>query len=334
MRKTTAALAVLGLLALSLFLSLRFGSVTLSNAQWLDALLGRGPANLQDIVRDLRGPRALMAILVGGGLAVSGAAFQALLRNPLAEPYILGVSGGAATAVVAALALGLASIGSWLLPVMAFVGAIVAIVGVLGIATAGGARMDVRVLLLAGVVIGVFFSACISLILSLSDAATIQSAIIWIMGSVADAEWGEVGLVAAYSIPGFLILMGMSRTLNVLALGEESAAYLGANVEGTKLWAYGIASLITAAGVAFTGVIGFVGLVVPHAVRLVVGADYRVLLPLSFVMGGVFLLLSDLIARTVLAPTEIPIGVVTAFLGVPLFLVLLRRSLSRNPGAT
>jgi len=273
-----------------------------------------------------------MALLVGGGLAVSGAAFQALLRNPLAEPYILGVSGGAATAVVAALGLGFAAIGSWMLPVMAFIGAVLAIVGVLTIATAGGTRMDVRVLLLAGVVIGVFFSACISLILSLSDASTIRSAIMWIMGSVAGAEWRTVGLVAGYSIPGVLILVGMSRVLNLLALGEESAAYLGANVERAKLIAYGVASLITAAGVAFTGVIGFVGLVVPHSVRLLVGADYRALLPLCFGMGGVFLLVSDVIARTILPSTEIPIGVVTAFLGVPIFLVLLRRSLAKHPG--
>jgi iron complex transport system permease protein len=332
MRKGTAALGVIALLGLSLFLSLRFGSVTLTNSEWLDALLGRGPDNLRDIVRDYRGPRAVMALLVGGGLAVSGAAFQALLRNPLAEPYILGVSGGAATAVVAALALGIAAVGSWLLPVLAFLGAIVAIVAVLTISTVGGTRMDVRVLLLAGVVIGVFFSACISLVLSLSDAATIQSAIIWIMGSVAGAEWNTVALVAGYSIPCVLVLIGMSRALNLLSLGEESAAYLGANVEQTKLVAYAVASLITAAGVAFTGVIGFVGLVVPHAVRLVVGADYRALLPLSFGLGGTFLLLSDLIARTVLRPTEIPIGVVTAFLGVPLFLILLRRSQTKHPG--
>lgn len=334
MKRSTAALGVVALLGLSLFLSLRFGSVALTNAEWLDALLGGGPDNLRSIVRDYRAPRALMALLVGGGLAVSGAAFQALLRNPLAEPYILGVSGGAATAVVAGLALGLAAVGSWLLPLLAFGGAIMAIAAVLTISTVGGTRMDVRVLLLAGVVIGVFFSACISLVLSLSDAATIQSAIIWIMGSVAGAEWNTVGLVAGYSIPGVLILLGMSRALNLLSLGEESAAYLGANVERTKLVVYGVASLITAAGVAFTGVIGFVGLVVPHAVRLVVGADYRALLPLCFGLGGVFLLLSDLIARTVLRPTEIPIGVVTAFLGVPLFLVLLRRSQAKHPGAT
>lgn len=332
MKRGTASLGVLLLLGLSIFLSLRLGSVSLSNTEWLDALLGRGPENLRDIVRNYRAPRAVMALLVGGGLAVSGATFQALLRNPLAEPYILGVSGGAATAVVAALALGLAAVGSWMLPALAFSGAIVAIVGVLTIAAVGGTRMDVRVLLLAGVVIGVFFSACISLILSLSDATTIQSAIIWIMGSVAGAEWHTVGMAASYSIPGVLVLTAMSRTLNLLALGEDSAAYLGANVERTKLVAYGIASLITAAGVAFTGVIGFVGLVVPHSVRLMVGSDYRTLLPLCFGMGGVFLLLSDLIARTVLAPTEIPIGVVTAFLGVPLFLVLLRRSQAKHPG--
>jgi len=331
--RVTAWISVLALLVLSLFLSIRFGSVPIETGEWFDALLGRGSEQTRDIILELRAPRAVMALLVGGGLAVSGAAFQALLRNPLAEPYILGVSGGAATAVVAALGFGLAGIGSWLLPTFAFVGALVAILAVLAISTAGGTRMDVRVLLLAGVVIGVFFSACISLILALSEASTIQSAIVWIMGSVAGAEWHTVGLVAAYSIPGVLVLLGMSRALNLLALGEESAAYLGADVERTKRIAYGVASLITAAGVAFTGVIGFVGLVVPHAIRLMVGADYRTLLPLCFGMGGVFLLLSDLLARTVLAPTEIPIGVVTAFLGVPLFLILLRRSLSRHPGA-
>ena len=333
MSRPTAWISVLVLLLVSLFLSIRFGSVPIETGDWLDALLGRGSEQTRWMILEYRAPRAIMALLVGGGLAVSGAAFQALLRNPLAEPYILGVSGGAATAVVAALGFGLAAVGSWLLPTFAFVGALVAILAVLAISTAGGTRMDVRVLLLAGVVIGVFFSACISLILALSDASTIQSAIVWIMGSVAGAEWRTVGLVAAYSIPGVLILMGMSRALNLLALGEESAAYLGADVERTKRLAYGVASLITAAGVAFTGVIGFVGLVVPHAIRLMVGADYRTLLPLCFGMGGVFLLLSDLLARTVLAPTEIPIGVVTAFLGVPLFLILLRRSLSRHPGA-
>jgi len=331
--RLTAWISVLVLLVVSFFLSVRYGSAPIETVEWIDALLGRGSEQTRWIILELRAPRAVMALLVGGGLAVSGAAFQALLRNPLAEPYILGVSGGAATAVVAALGFGLAAVGSWLLPTFAFVGALVAILAVLAISTAGGTRMDVRVLLLAGVVIGVFFSACISLILALSDASTIQSAIVWIMGSVAGADWRTVGLVAAYSIPGVLILMGMSRALNLLALGEESAAYLGADVERTKRIAYGVASLITAAGVAFTGVIGFVGLVVPHAIRLMVGADYRTLLPLCFGMGGVFLLLSDLVARTVLTPNEIPIGVVTAVLGVPLFLVLLRRSLSRHPGA-
>jgi iron complex transport system permease protein len=327
------ALGSIGLLVGSLALSLRLGSVPLSTAQWWDALWGRGPENLQQIVQGHRAPRAIVAFLVGGGLAVAGAAFQALLRNPLAEPYILGVSGGAATAVVASLALGIVSLGSWGLPIAAFVGAILAIVIVLAVATAADTRMDVRVLLLAGVVVGVFFSACISLILSLSSATTMQSAIIWIMGSVAGADWGTVPVVAAYSLPAVVVLMAMARPLNLLAMGEETAGYLGTDVETVKRLTYAVASLVTAAGVAVTGVIGFVGLVVPHAIRLVVGSDYRTLLPLSFIAGGCFLVLSDLIARTVLAPTEVPIGVVTAFLGVPLFLVLLRRSFGRRPGA-
>lgn len=333
MSRRLVALGTLGLLAGSFLLSLRLGSVPLTNGEWWEALSGRGPENLQQIVLDYRAPRALVAILVGGGLAVAGAAFQALLRNPLAEPYILGVSGGAATAVVATMALGIASLGSWGLPLAAFGGALLAVVLVLAVATSGGTRMDVRVLLLAGVVMGVFFSACISLILSLSQATTVQSAIIWIMGSVAGAEWSTVPVVAAYSLPAVLVLMAMARPLNLLAMGEETAGYLGADVETVKRITYAVASLITAASVAVAGVIGFVGLVVPHAIRLLVGSDYRVLLPLSFGAGGCFLLLSDLVARTVLAPTEIPIGVVTAFLGVPLFLVLLRRSLGKSAGA-
>jgi len=318
---------LVAVLAVAVLLGVRFGSVPISTSEVWAVLTGGGDATTRDIVLQLRMPRVLLAVLVGGGLAVAGATFQALLRNPLAEPYILGISGGASVGAVLVLALGLASAGSWVLPLAAFAGALFAIALVFRVATATGRAMDVRVLLLAGVVVAAFFSACIAFILSVSPARTVQSAVLWIMGSLAAATWQSVVLTAAYTLPAAVLLIGLARPLNLMAIGEETAHYLGADVEGVKRVALGVAALVTASGVAVAGVIGFVGLVVPHAVRLLVGSDHRALLPLSFLAGGAFLALADLAARIALAPTEIPIGVVTAFVGVPLFLVLLRRSL-------
>ena len=325
--KPFAWAALLALAVVLVFmLSLRLGSVDVTTAEVFAALRGEGDANIRRIVIELRAPRAAMAILVGGGLSLSGAVFQALLRNPLAEPYILGISGGAATGAVLALALGLTASLTWALPVAALVGALLAIVLVLGVASSADHRVDVRVLLLAGVVVGAFFTACMSFVLSISDARTVRSAVLWMMGSLASSDWSTVWMVTLYSLPAAIALMALARPLNLLAIGEETAGYLGANVERVKRIAYVLASLLTAAGVAATGVIGFVGLIVPHGVRLSVGADYRVLLPLSFLAGAVFLTLADIVARAVMSPTEVPIGVVTAFVGVPLFLLLLRRS--------
>lgn len=315
-------------LAIAVLLGVRFGSVPIATSEVWAALTGGGDATTRDIVLRLRLPRVLLAVLVGGGLAIAGATFQAILRNPLAEPYILGISGGASVGAVLALSSGLAAARQWVLPLAAFAGALLAIAVVFRVATAAGRVMDVRVLLLAGVVVAAFFAACIAFILSVSPARTVQSAVLWIMGSLAGASWRTVVLTAAYTIPSTLLLVGLARPLNLMAIGEETAHYLGADVEGVKRWSLGVAALVTASGVAFAGVIGFVGLVVPHAVRLLVGSDHRALLPLSFLAGGAFLALADLVARLALSPTEIPVGVITAFVGVPLFLVLLRRSVS------
>jgi len=301
--------------------------VPFSTREFLDALSGAGSTGYREILFELRLPRVVLGLLVGGGLALAGAVFQALLRNPLAEPFILGISGGGAAGAVLVISLGLATAGSAILPGAAFAGALVAIFLVFGVATATGRRMDVRVLLLAGVVVGAFFSAVIALTLSIARARAVQDAIHWMMGSLSGADWRTVLVVAAYTVPSALVLMGMARPLNLLAIGEETAAYLGADVERVKKAAYVVASLMTAAGVAMTGVIGFVGLIVPHGVRLLAGSDQRTVLPLSFLAGAAFLVLADLLARVALAPMEIPIGVITAFLGVPLFLVLLRRSI-------
>lgn len=314
----------------AVLLGVRLGSVPLGLGDVLGALRGGGDPVVRDIVVHLRLPRVLLGILVGGGLAMAGATFQALLRNPLAEPYILGISGGASVGAVLVLAFGWVAAGSWALPLAAFGGALVAIGLVFRVATATGRAMDVRVLLLAGVVVAAFFSACIAFILAVSPARTVQSAVLWIMGSLAGATWRSVLLTAIYTTPAVLLLMGLARPLNLLSIGEDTAHHLGADVERVKRIALGVAALVTASGVAVAGVIGFVGLVVPHAVRLLVGSDHRALLPLSFLAGAAFLTLADLAARLVLAPTEIPIGVITAFIGVPFFLVLLRRSIAAS----
>lgn len=326
MSRWTLGVALALATVVAVILGVRFGSVRVPTSEILAILGGGGDPAMRDIVLDLRLPRVLLAVLVGGGLAISGATFQALLRNPLAEPYILGISGGASVGAVLVLALGWAVAGSWVLPIAAFAGAVLAIVLVFRVATSTGRAMDVRVLLLAGVVVAAFFSACIAFILSVSPARTVQSAVLWIMGSLAAATWQSVALAAAYTLPATVLLMRLARPLNLMAVGEETAHYLGADVEGVKRLSLGVAALITASGVAVAGVIGFVGLVVPHAIRLLVGSDHRALLPLSFLAGGAFLALADLVARLALAPTEIPIGVITAFVGVPVFLVLLRRS--------
>jgi len=313
---------------LAVFLSVRLGHVSLGTGEGFRALTGRGNPTHTRILLEIRLPRALLGVLVGGGLALAGSVFQALLRNPLAEPYILGISGGSAAGAVLVLSLGLVTVSSILLPAAAFAGALLAIILVFRVAASADRSLDVRVLLLAGVVVGSFFTAVIALLLSISEAQAVRSAVLWMMGSLAGASWTRVLLVAGYTLPSGLVLMGMARSLNLLSIGEETAGYLGTDVELVKRTAYGVASLITAAGVAVAGIIGFVGLIVPHALRLIVGSDQRILLPLSFLAGAAFLTSADLVARLVLDPSEVPIGVITAFLGVPLFLVLLRRSLS------
>jgi iron complex transport system permease protein len=322
------AILLLAVAFLGVLLSVRLGSVALTTGEVVSALLGSGLEAHRDILLDLRLPRAVLGLLVGGGLALAGSVFQGLLRNPLAEPYILGISGGAAAGVVLVLSLGWVSAGSGVLPGAAFGGALLAILLVFRVAAATDRAMDVRVLLLAGVVVGAFFAAFIAFVLSISEARVVRSAILWMMGSLAGASWTDVRVVAAYTLPAALVLMGLARALNLMAMGEDTASYLGTDVERVKRWAYGVASLVAAAGVAVAGVIGFVGLIVPHTLRLVIGSDQRYLLPLSFLAGAVFLTLADLVARLALAPTEIPIGVITAFTGVPLFLVLLRRSMT------
>jgi iron complex transport system permease protein len=319
-----ALFAALGVFALAAaMLGVALGAAALSPREILDALARRGDAVSLGIVWSLRLPRVALGFVVGGVLAVAGAALQALVRNPLADPYLLGLSGGAGLGAVLALAAGVVS--AWVLPAAAFAGALAATLLVYRLALVAGGAIDSRMLLLAGVVVGAFAGAIVAGILSVSDAAQLRTATLWLMGGLGGVGWSGVLVLAAYAAPALAVLVAEARALNLLALGEEPALHLGADVARTKRRVYVAASLLAAASVAAAGIIGFVGLVIPHAIRMLKGQDHRTLLPAAFLLGGAFLVLADALARTAFAPLELPVGVVTAIVGVPLFTVLLRR---------
>jgi len=318
------ALLLLAVVA-TLGLGLAAGTVPLTLREvW--AGLWHADASSAVIVRDLRAPRVLLAFCVGGSLAVTGAALQAMIRNPLAEPYLLGLSGGAGLGAVIAIATQAA--GTWAIPIAAFIGAIAAVALVYRLSLVAGRRLDPRVLLLSGVVVGSFAGALMSAIIVLSPSAGIRNAFLWLLGGFGSASWQSLAVFAVYALVP-LVLIGMSaRDLDLIALGEEPAHHLGADVDRTRRLVYGSTALLTAASVAACGIIGFVGLVVPHAVRTVARPIHRTLLPLVFLAGGGFLVLSDVVSRTVVRPLELPVGVITALVGVPLFALLLRRTLT------
>jgi iron complex transport system permease protein len=324
--RSLSRLLFLAIVSIAVLLaSVTIGAADLPLRGVFDALTGAGDETTRTIVLDLRLPRAVLALLVGGALGLAGAVFQALLRNPLAEPWVLGVSGGAAVGAVAAVVLGWNLAAPWSIPLAALAGALLAILLVLRIATHAARGLDTRVLILAGLVVAAFFNAVIQLLLTFSSGETFRSAVFWMMGSLAAASWTSVVVVMAYLLPAMAALLVMARPLNLLAVGEETALYLGTRVERVKLASYLIASLLVAATVAVSGIIGFVGLIVPHAIRLLWGSDHQLLLPASVLLGGGFLLAADTAARTVAAPAELPLGVITALVGVPLFVVLLTR---------
>jgi iron complex transport system permease protein len=326
LRRPSGRAFALGLGAAALLAALSgvaLGAAPIAPADLVAALLRRGGGAAQAIVWSLRLPRVVLGFVVGGVLAVAGAALQALVRNPLADPYLLGLSGGAGLGAVLALAAGLTS--AWALPAAAFAGALAATVIVYRLALVAGGALDSRVLLLGGVVVGAFAGALVLGLLSVSEATQLKSATLWLMGGLGGVGWPGILALAVYATPALAVLAGEARALNLLALGEEAAQHLGADVARTKRRVYLAASLLTAASVAAAGIIGFVGLVIPHAIRLVRGHDHRALLPAAFVLGGSYLVAADTLARTAFAPLELPVGVVTAVVGVPIFAVLLRR---------
>jgi iron complex transport system permease protein len=277
------------------------------------------------IILDVRLPRIMVALLAGFALASAGVIFQALLRNPLADPFVIGVSSGAAVGAVIAMALHLPI--SWFgistIPVFSFLGGLGTILLIFTIAQTRG-RIQSTTLLLAGVIVNAFFSAVIMFLASVIDADNIQRFILWMMGHLEIVEPKLLIVVSVLLFFGWIILLIYSRDLNVLSLGEESASQLGIDVERTKKIVFIAAALISGAVVSISGIIGFVGLLIPHIVRSFVGSDHRILLPASGLSGAIFLILADTIARTIIAPTEIPVGVITALCGAPFFIYILR----------
>jgi iron complex transport system permease protein len=286
-----------------------------------DAHSGAAP-----IVRDLRAPRVILAFVVGGSLGVCGAALQAMIRNPLAEPYLLGLSSGAGLGAVIAIASNAG--GAWSVPLAAFLGALGTVVLVYRLSLVSGRRLDPHVLLLSGVVVGAFAGALMSAIMVLSDAPGVRNAFLWLLGGFGTASWEALGIFSAYAVLPLGLLLFHARSLDLLALGDDPARHLGTDVDRVRRLVYVCTALLTAASVAACGIVGFVGLVVPHAVRTAFRPLHQTLLPLVFLIGGCFLVLADVVSRTVVRPLELPVGVVTALIGVPLFALLLRRTLA------
>ncbi len=316
-----AIIALGGLLLLLVALAaFSIGGVHLSLP---DLFSGRGAAGqTARVVASLRAPRVVLAAIVGGCLALAGAALQALLKNPLADPFLLGTSGGAAAGAACAALLGASPLVS---PAAAFLGATASAVGVAALARRGG-RLDLQRLLLAGLIANAFFSAVLLAVFSVASGDAARTMLFWMMGSLADATPGKIAALSPYALGGAAVLIGAASRLNLFSVGEENAAALGVDTERTKRVVFLAASLLTGAAVAFAGVIGFVGLLVPHAVRAVAGNDQRTLLPLSALAGAALLVAADAVSRAALAPAELPIGAITAAIGAPLFAWLLLRT--------
>ncbi len=281
------------------------------------------------VVSSIRLPRITLALIVGAALGVSGAVMQGLFRNPMADPGIIGVSTGGALGAVVAIATGLSSAVALALPAMSFAGACATLVLVYLVASVGG-RFSMGALLLAGVAISAFIAAVISaIILFTANLQAQREMLFWLAGGLGASTWTDVQLCIPFILLGVTIAVVLARDLNLLMLGDEEARSLGARVALTRNTLLLSTSLITGAAVAFSGTIAFVGLIAPHTLRLIIGADHRVLVPLSALGGGVFLLAADTLSRTVIDPAEVPVGVVTALTGAPFFLMLLARNKAR-----
>ncbi|MFW5998785.1 MAG: FecCD family ABC transporter permease [Bacillota bacterium] len=327
-KKSFIVFFVVILIMLLVFLiSISIGSTYIPVSKIFRILFSRNTElkSLEVIIKKIRLPRIILSFLVGSGLAVSGVIFQGVIRNPMVDPYIVGISAGAGTGVTIAVIFGLnwSIFGIGTLPLMAFLGAIFTVLIVYHLARVKN-KLPVMTFLLAGVAMGFVLNAVQSFLMVLG-ADNLHKIVYWLMGSVASGGWQEVKMILPYYLAGIIPIIFYLKDLNIILLGEESAQYLGVEVEKVKKRLIVSATLVTASVVAVSGSIGFIGLIVPHISRMLIGPDNRKLFPLAFFIGGIFLLISDNIARTLLAPLEIPVGIITALAGGPYFIYLLRK---------
>ncbi len=323
-RLTGVTLMLAVLLLAALFFGLAAGSAGFSVSSVLKGLSGAGGTELMhDIIWRLRLPRVLLAALLGATLSLGGMVFQALLRNPLAEPYILGISGGSAIGAIVGILMGLARFpGVWL---TAFAGSL-ATLGLLYLMSSGRSMLRGNTLLLSGVMVNAFCSAVILFLISLAQDSRLHNIIFWLMGDLAAATNENVVSLAATVIPCFVVIFTRSHALNLLTLGNDMARSMGVNIRATTSLLLVVTSLMVSATVSYCGLVGFVGLVIPHMLRLIWGPDHRLLAPASILGGAAFMVVCDMLARTLPAQGEMPVGVITALIGAPLFVYLLRKS--------
>ena len=323
-RLAVVTLVLLVLLAVVVFMGIAAGSTGVEIGAVFQSLRSKGaPSLMSDIIWRLRFPRVLLAALLGATLSLGGMVFQALLRNPLAEPYILGISGGSAIGAIIGILLGLARFpGVWL---TAFAGSL-ATLALLYLMAARRSMLKDNTLLLSGVMVNAFCSAVILFLVSMAQDSRLHNIIFWLMGDLAAATYNKVLALAATAVPCFVIIFARSNALNLLTLGNEMARSMGVNIKAVTSLLLIVTSLMISATVSYCGLVGFVGLVMPHMLRMILGPDHRVLAPAAILGGAAFMVLCDLLARTLPSQGEMPVGVITAMIGAPVFVYLLRKS--------
>lgn len=296
--------------------------ILLGKLPLMDDLFSHSWSSVEEsIILQIRLPRILLGVLVGSALAVAGAAMQGLFKNPMADPYVIGISSGAAFGATIAIVLGVQGIFS--VPLMAFMGAIFSAFLVYNIARVNG-QMQMETVLLSGIAVAIFFSALTSFFMYVAGE-NLHQIVFWLMGGLWARGWDHVGVSFVPIFIGILGIYVFARDLNVMQLGEESALHLGIEIEQVKKILLALSSLVAGIAVSVSGIIGFVGLIIPHMVRIMVGPDHRILIPASALVGAIFLILADSVARTIISPAELPVGIITAFFGAPFFIYLLRR---------